>query len=95
MKENNQNKGGKRMKVKLKNNNSGEVREIEIPGGKMQYFTTKEIAEKYKISIRRVQALAVSRGIGTKKGHDWIFEELDIKKFENRKIGYPRGRPRK
>lgn len=55
----------------------------------MDAFTTKEVAEKYKISTRRVRAIAKNRDLGEKCGHDLFFSEEDVVKMEPGSPGRP------
>lgn len=57
----------------------------------MEYLTTKEVAEKLGVSLRRVQAMIESgRLTATKFGRDYMIRERDLKLVENRKVGRPK-----
>ncbi len=54
-------------------------------------LTTKEVAERLKISVRQVQTLIkLERLPAEKRGRDWFVKEQDLKLVENRpKTGRP------
>jgi len=57
----------------------------------MEYLTTKEVAEKLGVSLRRVQAMIERGGLpATKFGRDYMIRERDLKLVENRKVGRPK-----
>jgi excisionase family DNA binding protein len=57
----------------------------------MEYITTKEVAEKLGVSLRRVQAMITSGRLpATKVGRDYLIRERDLKLVENRKVGRPK-----
>ena len=57
----------------------------------MKYLTTKQVAEKLGVTEQRVRQLAHSRGIGYQRPDQrWIFRELDLVKFQERKVGRPK-----
>lgn len=57
----------------------------------MDYLTTKEVAEKLGVSLRRVQAMIGSGRLpATKFGRDYMIREADLKVVENRKVGRPK-----
>lgn len=57
----------------------------------MEYLTTKEVAEKLGVSLRRVQAMIESGRLPAAKfGRDYMIREKDLKLVENRKVGRPR-----
>ena len=60
----------------------------------MKTHTTDNAAAILKISIRRVQQLAKSRGL-TKRGRDWIFDDADLEKLKDRRNGRPKKAPEK
>ena len=49
-------------------------------------ITTKEIAERFNVSLRRAQAIAKNRhekyGIGQRIGNMLVFEEKDLDKLQ-------------
>ncbi len=58
----------------------------------MDFLTTKQTAERLKITPRRVQALIEAGRLPAQKfGRDYMIREMDLKLVENRK----RGRPKK
>lgn len=59
-------------------------------------LTTAEVAQRLGISVRRVQALVKAERLPARRfGRDWLIEEAHIDTISHRKIGYPKGRPRK
>jgi excisionase family DNA binding protein len=57
----------------------------------MDYLTTKEVADKLGVSLRRVQAMVESGRLpATKFGRDYMIREADLKLVENRKVGRPK-----
>lgn len=57
----------------------------------MKELTTKEAAEKLKISVRQVQTLIKQNKLpATKKGRDWFVLESDVENLpERKKTGRP------
>ncbi len=59
----------------------------------MKELTTKEVAERLKISVRQVQTLIQQERLpAVKKGRDWFVKECDLKLVAVRK---KTGRPPK
>ena len=57
----------------------------------MTLLTTKEVANRLKVSVRRVHALIEAKRLPAQKyGRDYLIEEKDLKLVENRKVGRPR-----
>ncbi len=57
----------------------------------MTLLTTKDVAEKLKVSVRRVHALIQDGRLPAQKfGRDYLIDEKDLKLVENRKPGRPR-----
>lgn len=57
----------------------------------MNLLTTREVAEKLKVSVRRVHALIQDGRLPAQKyGRDYLINEKDLKLVENRKVGRPR-----
>lgn len=57
----------------------------------MEFLTTKEVADKLGVTIRRVQAMIESGRLpATKFGRDYMIREKDLKLVEDRKAGRPR-----
>jgi excisionase family DNA binding protein len=57
----------------------------------MTLLTTKEVAERLKVSVRRVHALIQDERLPAQKfGRDYLIDEKDLKLVENRKPGRPR-----
>jgi len=57
----------------------------------MELLTTKEVAEKLGVTLRRVQAMIeTGRLPATKFGRDYMIKETDLKLVENRKVGRPK-----
>jgi excisionase family DNA binding protein len=57
----------------------------------MEYLTTKEVAGKLGVSLRRVQAMIESGRLpAIKLGRDYVIRERDLKLVENRKVGRPK-----
>jgi excisionase family DNA binding protein len=57
----------------------------------MDFLTTKQVAEKLKITPRRVQALVTSGRLpAIKIGRDYLIKEADLTLVENRKVGRPK-----
>jgi hypothetical protein len=51
----------------------------------MKYFTTKDIADRFSISERRVRQIASEQNIGQQITRGvWIFQESDLVKFQER-----------
>lgn len=42
------------------------------------YHTTADAALALGVSVRRVQAIARRRGLGEKRGRDWLFSPADL-----------------
>ena len=56
----------------------------------MNLLTTKEVAERLKVSVRRVHALIQDNRLPAQKfGRDYMIKEKDLKLVENRKVGRP------
>lgn len=53
------------------------------------FYTSKQVAKKLNISVRRVLALAKSRGIGLKVSRIWVYDDKDIANMKYRKTGHP------
>lgn len=59
-------------------------------------ITAPAAAARLGISLSRVYALIRSGRLpATKWGRDWMVAESDLKLVKVRRVGYPRGRPRK
>jgi excisionase family DNA binding protein len=59
----------------------------------MDFLTTKEVAQKLGVTVRRVQAMIQSGRLPAKKfGRDFMISANDLKLVENRKVGRPRGK---
>ena len=59
----------------------------------MEELTTKEVAERLKISVRQVQTLIQQERLpATKRGRDWFIKEQDLTLVKERK---KTGRPPK
>jgi excisionase family DNA binding protein len=57
----------------------------------MDYLTTKEVAEKLGVTLRRVQAMIESGRLPAQKfGRDYMIKPQDLKLVENRKVGRPK-----
>lgn len=57
----------------------------------MNMLTTKEVAERLGITVRRVQALIQDGQLPADKvGRDYLIKEKDLKLVEERKPGRPR-----
>lgn len=56
------------------------------------YHTTADAALALGVSVRRVQALARRRGLGEKRGRDWLFRPADLAALA---VKGKSGRPRK
>jgi len=53
-------------------------------------LTTKQVAEKLKITPNRILKLIYDKRLPAKKqGRDWVIKERDLKKIEYRKTGRP------
>lgn len=60
---------------------------INVP---MNYLTTKEVAEKLGVTLRRVQAMIESGRLPAQKfGRDYMIKETDLKLVAERKVGRP------
>ncbi len=56
----------------------------------MNLFTTKEVAEKLGLSVRRVQAMITDGNLpAIKLGRDYVIKESDLKLVKDRKPGRP------
>lgn len=56
----------------------------------MQLLTTKEVADKLGVSVRRVHALIQAERLPAEKmGRDYFIKEKDLKLVEDRKPGRP------
>lgn len=54
-------------------------------------LTTKEVADRLKLSVRRIHALIQDGRLPAQKfGRDYMIDEEDLKLVENRKPGRPR-----
>jgi excisionase family DNA binding protein len=54
-------------------------------------LTTKEVAKRLKVSVRRVHALIQDGRLPAQKyGRDYLIEEKDLKLVAERKAGRPR-----
>lgn len=57
----------------------------------MNMLTTKEVAERLGVTVRRVQALIQDGNLPAEKvGRDYLIKEKDLKLVEERKPGRPR-----
>jgi excisionase family DNA binding protein len=57
----------------------------------MKMLTTKEVAERLGVSVRRVHALIQDGRLPAQKyGRDYLIEEKDLKLVAERKAGRPR-----
>jgi len=57
----------------------------------MNMLTTKEVAEKLGVTMRRVQALITNGQLPAKKfGRDYVIAEKDLKLVKDRKVGRPK-----
>jgi predicted RNase H-like HicB family nuclease len=68
------------------------VKEVEFhwkPSAFRTGFTSQEAAALLGISIRRVQALARSRGVGRRHGRALLFSQEDLNALRERKTGRP------
>jgi excisionase family DNA binding protein len=58
--------------------------------GDMSLLTTKEVAERLGVSLRRVQAMITAGRLSAQKmGRDYFVQESDLKLVEGRKSGRP------
>lgn len=56
----------------------------------MNLLTTKEVAERLEVTVRRVhQFIEEKRLPAQKMGRDYFINEEDLKLVENRKVGRP------
>ena len=56
----------------------------------MALLTTKDVAEKLGVSVRRVQAMITDGNLpATKLGRDYVIKESDLKFVKDRKPGRP------
>lgn len=53
--------------------------------------STEQAAEELGVSVRRVRALARSRGLGTRIGRDLLFTPEDVDAMRERRPGRPVG----
>ena len=53
------------------------------------HWTTADAADQLGISVRRVQALAQSRELGTRRGKTMLFTNADISAMKERRVGRP------
>jgi predicted RNase H-like HicB family nuclease len=68
------------------------VKEVEFhwkPSAFRPGFTSHEAAALLGISVRRVQALARSRGVGRRHGRVLLFSQEDLDALRERKTGRP------
>jgi excisionase family DNA binding protein len=57
----------------------------------MEFLTTKEVAEKLGVTMRRIQAMIQSVSLpATKFGRDYMVREDDLRLVEVRKVGRPK-----
>lgn len=57
----------------------------------MDFLTTKEVAEKLGVTLRRIQAMIQSGRLPAQKfGRDYMIRDADLKLVENRKVGRPK-----
>lgn len=57
----------------------------------MNMLTTKDVAERLGVSVRRVHALITDGRLPAQKyGRDYLIDEESLKFVENRKPGRPR-----
>lgn len=57
----------------------------------MDFLTTKQVAERLGVTIRRIQALVTSGRLpATKFGRDYMIRVKDLRLVEDRKVGRPR-----
>ncbi|HWT02559.1 MAG TPA: helix-turn-helix domain-containing protein [Pyrinomonadaceae bacterium] len=57
----------------------------------MEFLTTKQVADRLGVTIRRVQALITDGRLPAQKfGRDYMIKEKDLKLVEERKVGRPR-----
>ncbi|MCO5214959.1 MAG: helix-turn-helix domain-containing protein [Thermomicrobiales bacterium] len=54
------------------------------------HWTTADVAEQLGVTVRRVQSLARSRGVGIRRGKTLLFTNADIAAMKERKVGRPR-----
>jgi excisionase family DNA binding protein len=56
----------------------------------MDMLTTKQVADRLGVTMRRVQALINDGKLPAEKfGRDYMVKEKDLKLVENRKVGRP------
>ena len=56
----------------------------------MDFLTTKQVAERLGVTIRRIQALVTSGRLPAQKfGRDYMINEKDLKLVKDRKVGRP------
>lgn len=57
----------------------------------MESLTTKQVAERLGVTIRRVQALITAGRLPAQKfGRDFMIKEKDLKLVADRKVGRPK-----
>jgi len=62
----------------------------------MALLGTRQAAERLKVTPRRIAAMIVQGKLPAEKvGGSWVIRESDLEKVRNRRVGYPKGRPRK
>ena len=62
----------------------------------MDFLTTKKVADRLGVTIRRVQALVTAGRLPAQRiGRDYLIREKDLRLVENRKVGRPRQSERK
>jgi excisionase family DNA binding protein len=56
----------------------------------VKLLTTKEVAEKLGVTVRRVQAMINDRRLKAEKlGRDYVIKEADLEAVKERKAGRP------
>lgn len=57
----------------------------------MNLLTTKQVAERLGVTMKRVQAMVRDKRLPAEKiGRDYLIKEMDLKLVMNRKPGRPR-----
>jgi excisionase family DNA binding protein len=57
----------------------------------MGFLTTKQVADRLGVSIRRVQALVTNGRLPAQKiGRDFLIKEKDLRFVEDRRVGRPK-----
>jgi excisionase family DNA binding protein len=57
----------------------------------MNFLTTKQVADRLGITIRRIQALVTAGRLPAQKfGRDYMIKEKDLRLVKDRKVGRPR-----